>query len=93
MVGAWLVEYWHFGLLVGISAWIFFKRPNITHFGLIIIAILGLFFVNGNFLAVLALPVVFLISQVNIHVPRLRWIFYWFYPFHLFCILIISELF
>ena len=45
--------------------------------------------VSGNLWALAALPVILVATRVDLHVPRLRWVFYAYYPVHLVAIWLI----
>jgi hypothetical protein len=60
--------------------------------GGVVLFVLGLSFVNlpnGNAWAYWALPVLLLMGNLGVQVPRVRGLFYWLYPAHmaLFCLL------
>lgn len=46
-------------------------------------ALVALWFINGNLWALAVVPVIFIATKIDLHVPRLRWIFYVYYPIHL----------
>lgn len=81
--GGALVEFYWPGLLLIVACWASFARPSLaTQLGaLASLTLLAL--VNGNFYALLALPVVWLVSRFDLELPRNRWVFYVFYPAHL----------
>jgi hypothetical protein len=47
------------------------------------LATASLALINGNFAALAALPLIWGASRVDLPIPRLRWVFYAFYPAHL----------
>jgi hypothetical protein len=51
-----------------------------------------LWVVNLNYWACAALPIIFLASTIKIEVPRLRFVFYAYYPIHLALLLLIQKL-
>lgn len=90
--GGALVEYWWPGVALVIAAWVYFSRPQPGTAWALVGAMLGLCVVNFNAWALLALPVVGLAALVDVRVPRLRWVFWWFYPLHLVAIAIVVAL-
>jgi hypothetical protein len=83
VLGGALVEYWWPGLAVVVTAWLYFRTPTAGH-ALAAVASLSLLgVVNGSSWALLALPLVLLAAGVPLSVPRLRWLFWAFYPAHL----------
>jgi hypothetical protein len=77
------VEYWWPALALGLAVWWYAKQPCWEALVLSIVALIGLWCVNGNLWAVAAAPVVLIASYANPRIPRLRWFFYAYYPFHL----------
>lgn len=83
LAGGALVEYYWPGLLLIVACWASFARPSLaTRLG-VLTSLTLLALVNWNFYALLALPVVWLASRLDLELPRNRWVFYVFYPAHL----------
>lgn len=78
-----LVEFSWPGLLLVVASWATVAYPGVASRTGLLAAMAALFFVNGNFYAMLAVPVVLAVSMARPRVPRLRWLFYAFYPAHL----------
>lgn len=83
IIGGAFVEFWWPALAITVGAWSYFRRPSWTALLLALIGLAALFFINKNMWALAALPLFVLASRVDLPVPRLRWIFYAFYPLHL----------
>lgn len=83
LIGGAVVEFWWPALLCCLGAWAFLRRPNGLRLLLWTLATVSLTTINGNFAAVAALPLIWGARQVQIPLPRSRWIFYAFYPAHL----------
>jgi hypothetical protein len=83
------VEYWWPAPAFGLAVWLYGKRPGPLPLIIALTALAALYFINGNFWALAALPVVVLASLIDLPVPRLRWIFYAYYPLHLFALCLI----
>ena len=89
LVGGSFVEFWWPALAFGLAVWWYCKRPSWMALTLALVALVALGFVNGNLWALAALPVVLVASRVDMRVPRLRWVFYAYYPAHLIAIWLI----
>ena len=83
LIGGAFVEFWWPALLCCLTAWVFILRPTAVRLVLWTLATTSLAVVNGNFAAVVALPLIWGATQVDIPLPRNRWVFYAFYPAHL----------
>uniref|UniRef100_C5D070 TraX family protein n=1 Tax=Variovorax paradoxus (strain S110) TaxID=543728 RepID=C5D070_VARPS len=94
LVGGAMVEFWWPALLFCLGSWAFLRRPNGLRMLLWTLATASLTAINGNFAAVTALLLIWGARQVEIPLPRSRWVFYAFYPIHLSLIalaLIVTE--
>lgn len=85
-----LVDYQWFGLAcVVLSAWSW-SRLHLS-ISVLLAVMAGLLLpVNGSLWALLALPLFLLASMFNGPAPRLKWLFYAFYPLHLLAIAAIA---
>ena len=92
LVGGILVEFWWLALAYCLAAWWFCKSPSIAKGLLWIIATASLSAVNHNAWALAALPVILLSPYIAIEIPRLRHVFYAYYPAHLAVLLAIQHL-
>lgn len=96
--GGAFVEYWWPGLAFGFACAAYCRRPSGGRMAMMCIAALGLTVVmalltvggtrnavlaNMNFWTLAALPVIFLARDAVISIPRLRLVFYAYYPAHL----------
>lgn len=91
IAGGIFVEFFWFALAYCLAAWWYCKSPSIVSglVWLIVTALLSA--VNLNAWALAALPVIFLFSYIKIEMPRLRYIFYAYYPAHLALLLALSS--
>jgi hypothetical protein len=78
-----MVEFWWPALALGLAVWLYCRRPSWVAIGLAAAALAGLWYVNGNLWALVAVPIVLGASGADLNVPRLRWVFYSYYPAHL----------
>ena len=89
LVGGYNVEYWWPALALGVAVWWYCKRPGAMPLALALTALGSLWFINSNWWALLAFPVVVAASLLDLRVPRVRWVFYAYYPVHLFALCLI----
>jgi len=82
-LGGLFVEFWWPAVAFGLAAWSYCKRPTWFAAMIAILACAALWFINGNWWALTALPLLFCASYIDLSVPRWRWVFYAFYPAHL----------
>jgi hypothetical protein len=78
------VEFWWPGLAFGVSVWGYFKLPGWQPLVFALASLAALWLVNGNMWALAAIPVILIVSSLDLDIPRLRWTFYVYYPLHLF---------
>lgn len=90
--GGAFVEFWHIALAFTVSSFYFCKKPNWVALVFMVLSIASLYFINRNFWALVALPIVFVSPFVNIKLPRIRHLFYIYYPLHLAVIIYVSTL-
>jgi hypothetical protein len=83
LLGGSSVEYWWPAVALGLAVWWHCKRPSWWSAGAVILACAALWPINGNFWALAAVPLVLVASRLELHMPRLRWAFYAYYPLHL----------
>jgi len=83
LVGGAIVEFWWPALLCCLGAWAFIRRPSTLRLALWAGATACLALINGTFAALVALPLIWGATQVDIPTSRYRWAFYAFYPAHL----------
>ncbi|WP_436291265.1 TraX family protein [Variovorax sp. LjRoot178] len=92
LFGGAMVEFWWPALLCCLGAWAFLHSPSAFRLLLWALATASLAVINGNFAALAALPLIWGASQVDIPMPRKRWVFYAFYPAHLTLIALVQQL-
>lgn len=83
LVGSAFVEFWWPAVLFGLSVWWYCKMPGLIPLTLSLATLASLWFVNGNLWALAAVPIILVLSRIDLQVPRLRWAFYGYYPIHL----------
>lgn len=87
------VEYFWLATAYGLAAWWYCKSPGLNRGLLWLAATALLFIINQNHWSLLALPIIFIFSHMDIKVPRLRLGFYIYYPVHLGFLLLYKEMF
>lgn len=87
--GGALVEFWHPAILLVVATWWYFRTGSRYAVIPLIISFVGLYLINGNAYAVLAIPVLILLTNINLPLIRFKHLFYWFYPIHLIALLLI----
>lgn len=90
LVGGVVVEFWWFGLGFCLAAWWYCKTSSKAALLTWVFAAFSLYVVNSNMWALASLPLIFAAPYVDIRIPRMRNIFYLYYPSHLAILLIIS---
>ena len=80
--GGALVEFWWPAIAACLFVWAFFKNPSVVYIVGFAASLLALYFVNGNFWALMALPVILAARAWRWPLPRMKWFFYAFYPLH-----------
>lgn len=84
IVGGGIVEYWWPAILFGVAVWRYCKKPSIWPVVTALLSIATLcIFINKNWWAFAAFPLIFGVSRTNFSPPRLPRFFYVYYPLHL----------
>lgn len=92
VVGGAFVEFWWPALAIAVGAWSYFRRPNWPVLLFMLSGFAALYVINKNLWAFAALPVVMLAARFDLPVPRVRWLFYGFYPLHLAVIWLVRSI-
>lgn len=91
LLGGAMVEFWWFALTFAVAAWWYFKTANKLAVAVCTLALAALFVVNKNLWALAAVPLMLAAPLVDLNMPRLRHVFYAFYPAHLAALLFLSK--
>jgi hypothetical protein len=83
VAGGALVEYWWPGVALVVSSWWLFRSPGMWPGVAVLASFAGLVAISSTPWAILALPLLALATRIDVTVPRLRWVFWTFYPAHL----------
>jgi hypothetical protein len=92
VVGGAFVEFWWPGLAICLAAWSYCKRPSWAALVLWVGSTAALYVVNKNLWALAALVVVFAAPHLRLRIPRLRTLFYAYYPLHLAALWCVARL-
>jgi TraX protein len=83
LVGGALVEFWWPGVAMCVAAWSYCRRPGAWALLWWVTATAGLYLINRNLWALMALPLIFYAPHARWRIPRIRYAFYTYYPAHL----------
>lgn len=83
IIGGSSVEFWWPAVLLGIAVWSYCKQPRLSPLILAVLSLVAMRIINGNYWALAAIPIAIAACGVAIPMPRLKWVFYYFYPLHL----------
>lgn len=83
VVGGSSVEFWWPGIGLCIACWAYCKRPGWTPMLCAVLCCALLTIINGNSWALAALAIICSACFVKLEVPRLKYVFYTYYPLHL----------
>jgi hypothetical protein len=83
IVGGALVEYGWPGIAFVVAAWSCFRAPGAWRMVILALVWASLYVINRNQWALLAAPICFACMQLDVNLPRWRWLFYVYYPAHL----------
>ena len=92
VLGGAMVEFWWPAIVMTLAAWRYTRRPTWTSLIVWIAAAASLYIINRNLWALAALPLIFVAPQLSITMPRVRHVFYVFYPLHLLVLWVITKL-
>ncbi|VTU46193.1 conjugal transfer protein TrbP (plasmid) [Variovorax sp. SRS16] len=83
VIGGALVEFWWPAIGFAIAVWSFARSSTWRDLIFAFACCALLWVINRNFWALAALPLLGVLSRIDLAIPRVWWIFYAFYPAHL----------
>jgi hypothetical protein len=89
LVGGSLGEFLWPAITFGLAIWLYRKRPTWMAAAVGLIACATLWLINHCMWALASLPVILMTTRFDLRVPRLRLLFYSYYPLHLALFLLI----
>ena len=92
VLGGMLPEFWHMGVAGTVAAWYFCRNPRVESLAVWVLMLAALWLINQNYYALAVLPLLYVATRFNFHVPRYRHVFYVFYPAHLAVIWVLQVL-
>ena len=92
-VSGFFVEYLWFATAYCLAAWWYCKSPDFMKLLAWFAATSLLYVMNLNHWSLLALPIIFMAPHYKIKMPRMRQIFYVYYPLHLGVLVIIKTVY
>lgn len=90
LLGGAFVEFWWFALAFTVSAWWYFKTGSKAALVACTLSLVALYVVNKNLWALAAIPLMLAAPLVDLKMPRMRHVFYAFYPVHLAVLLVLQ---
>lgn len=90
IVGGAFVEYWWFGIAFCYASWRWVRRRSLGWLLAMALSCASLYVVNQTFWAMVALPIIFAAPYVQVSTPRIRNLFYVYYPAHLAVLLVLQ---
>lgn len=82
-IGGVVVDYQWMGVAVVVTSTWALRSPGLLNYVLLGVSVASLEIINGSWWALAAFPVLWLLGQVDCHVPRWRWLFLGYYVLHL----------
>lgn len=82
-LGSIFVEYWWFGVIICITSFYYCKKPSMINLFFLFVSLVAVLLVNINLWAIAALPVILFAKKVALPIPRVKNVFYAYYPLHL----------
>jgi hypothetical protein len=83
IVGGALVEFWWPAVALCLAAWAYCKSPSWSALVMWIASTAALYLINHNFWALAAFPLIFAAPHLRLQIPRMKAVFYVYYPAHL----------
>ena len=83
LLGGAFVEFWHIALLFTVASYYYCKSFSYYALGLMVLSLTSLYFINRNFWALAAIPIILAAPYVRVQWPRVKHLFYVYYPLHL----------
>lgn len=92
LIAGLFVEYDWVGIIFCVTAWCYCRKPSLLALISWLLAYLLLIKLNNNAWALLAIPIILLATEIELKVPRIRYLFYIYYPLHLTLLYVLAQL-
>jgi hypothetical protein len=92
LIGGMLVEYSWAGIILCAGFWLYCIKPTLAAVIALVTGYTLLYYSNGNNWGLAALPIISLLIPFDLKIPRLRYLFWIFYPLHLSVFVLIKWL-
>ena len=83
MLGSLFVEGQHIAVGYVLAAWVYCKTQKVWALLIWMLCTASLYLINSNGWAIAVIPIILLTANINFKLPRLKWMFYAYYPLHL----------
>lgn len=90
-LGGLIVEFWWPGVATVLLARNYVQKPTTARLIAFVLALASLWFINQTGWALAALPILYFATRVNVRVPRVKHLFYAYYPAHLAVLYVIKS--
>jgi hypothetical protein len=92
LICGFFVEYDWVGIIFCFAAWSYCRKPSLLTLVGWCVAYLLLDKINNNHWALLSLGVIYLATKIDVKIPRIRYLFYIYYPLHLSILYLLTKL-
>jgi len=93
--GTWtagpFIEYGPFAVFLGVTMFMYFRNGGSALLICGLLATASLYYINGNFWALAAIPLAAILNSITFKPWRAKWFFYAFYPAHL-CLIWLARI-
>ncbi len=92
LIGGAFVEFWWFALAFCLAAWWYCRTTSKAALVALFLATASLYLINQNLWALASMPIILAAPLVDLKIPRIRNVFYTYYPAHLAVLLAVATL-
>lgn len=92
VLGSVFVEGQWFGLSYILAAWFYCKNSTAWLLLIWVASTVGLCLLNDNEWALVTIAIIFTAARTDFNIPRLKWVFYVYYPLHIAILLCIQRI-
>ena len=92
LIGGMLVEFNWAGVVLCVGFWLYCKKPTFAAMLMLLAGYTLLYYSNENNWGLASLPIISLLIPFDLKIPRLRFLFWIYYPAHLSLFVVIKRL-